>query len=952
MLRRAGFTPPERDDASAAASRRDKIILAVLPFEGLSADTDTNYLKEEIPASIIQSLSRLSDLRVIPRSTAFRYDVGSKDTVTIGRDLGATAVLTGQINACGDGLSIRAELVDVATNRQLWGERYNRKSADIIEVEEDIARNISDALRLELTGEERRSLAKRDTENAEAYRKYLEGVFWWNKRSEQGFTRAIEVFDEAIALDPNYALAYAGKAETYVMMGVYTRPQGEMMPLAKAAAEQAIALDSELAAPYASLGWIHGLHEWDWDQAEAAFVKAIELNPRNTTARQWYCVLLLVLGRFDEAQREIDQAVALDPGSSIINKNYGWPAHVRRDFDVARQRYARALEMDPGFAFTHHSLGELYLCQRKLDEAIASFLKVRELAGHTQIYLGALGYAYGLAGRRAEALEELRLHEEIAKRSYVPARAFALIHAGLGNLDLAFEYFDQACDQHDVLLPFIKFAPDFDPLRHDPRFDALIERLNLPVDPPAPVVEPWPEIKTRLAVLPFDNRSGDPDARYLADEIPASIIDSLSMLSRLQVVPRSTAFRHRDRSDDVTAVGGLLNAYAVLTGQINTRGDELRIRAELIEVATGRQLWSQRYDQSLADTLAVESEMTERIAEALQVQFGVTQIARLKQRCPVNSEAHCKYLEGRYWWGKRSRAAVRKSIELFEQALRIDPRYALGHAGLADSYCTLGWAYERPSEMFPKAREAAEKALAIDPDLAEAYPAIGFVRLVYDRDPAGAKQAFDKAIALKPSYAHAHHWNTLYLVWTGRTDETLASTRRTQKLDPGSLMINWSVGMALYLKRDYAAAAEQLQRTLEMDSQFRPALQMLGMVYLRMERYDEAVEIYQRLYPDGVPVPISAGKLGLIYAVAGRRAEALEELSILEEFAKKHYLPPTAFALIHAGLGDMDEAFRWMDRAIKERDCYIVLLRASPTFDELRADPRFEDLLRRIESVP
>ena len=378
LLRRAGFTPPERDDIGAAALPRDQIVLAVLPFEGLSADTDTNYLKEEIPASIIQSLSRLSDLQVIPRSTAFRYDVGSKDTATIGHELGATAVLTGQINARGDGLSIRAELVDVGSNRQLWGERYNRKSADLIEVEEDIARNISDKLRLELTGEERRSLAKRDTENAEAYRKYLEGVFWWNKRTEQGFMRAIKLFDEAIALDPNYALAHAGKAETYVMMGVYTRPPGEVMPLGKAAAEQAITLDPGLAAPYASLGWIHGFHEWHWDQAEAAFVKAIELNPRYETARQWYCVLLVVLGRFDEAQREIDQAAALDPGSSIINKNYGSPAYYRRDFDVARQRLVRALEMDPGFAATHQALGTLYLSQRKFDEAIAGFRKVRE----------------------------------------------------------------------------------------------------------------------------------------------------------------------------------------------------------------------------------------------------------------------------------------------------------------------------------------------------------------------------------------------------------------------------------------------------------------------------------------------------------------------------------------------------------------------------------------------
>jgi TolB-like protein/Tfp pilus assembly protein PilF len=524
----------------------------------------------------------------------------------------------------------------------------------------------------------------------------------------------------------------------------------------------------------------------------------------------------------------------------------------------------------------------------------------------------------------------------LSKTRYVPNSALALIHMGLGDSDRAFELLERAVEEREINVLWLKFDSAYDAFRANPRFDALLKRVGFPADPPAPVVEPWPEIKTRLAVLPFEDRSGDPDARYLADEIPASIIDSLSTLSQLQVVPRSTAFRQREQSDDLAAVGRLLNAYAVLTGQINARGDELRIRAELEEVATGRRLWSERYDQSLADTMAVETEITERIAEALQVQFGVPERARLSQRCPANPEAHCKYLEGRFWWNKRAEPAVRKSIQLFEKALSIDPQYALAYAGLADSYCVLGWAYDRPSDMFPKAHMAAERALAIDPNLAEAYPAIGFARLAYDWDPAGSKEAFDKGLTLNPRYANAHHWYTMYLMWTGRPDEALASARRAQKLDPGSVMISWSVGTALYVTRNYAAAADQLQRTLEMEPDFPPAMQMLGMVYLRMERYEAAIETYHRLHELGG------------YGVAGRRAEALEELRVLEDIAKERYIPPTAFALVHAGLGDMDEAFQWMDRAVEQRDCYIVLLRTSPSFDELRADPRFDDLLRRI----
>ena len=223
---------------------------------------------------------------------------------------------------------------------------------------------------------------------------------------------------------------------------------------------------------------------------------------------------------------------------------------------------------------------------------------------------------------------------------------------------------------------------------------------------------------------------------------------------------------------------------------------------------------------------------------------------------------------------------MRKSIELFDEALSLDPQYALAHVGMADSYCVRGWAYDRPNDTFPKARAAAEKALAIDPDLAEAYPAIGFVRLVYDWDAAGAKKAFDNAIALDPVYAKAHHWYTMYLLLTGRPDEGLASARQAQKRDPGSLMINWRVGTALAVGRDYAAAAKQLQHTLEMEPDFLPAQQMLGTVYQRMERYDEAIEIYRRLHDHDGRTAINAGKLGLLYATVGRRAEALAELRI------------------------------------------------------------------------
>ncbi|MCH8970432.1 MAG: tetratricopeptide repeat protein, partial [Planctomycetes bacterium] len=761
VLRRAGFTPPERDDAGTAAPRTDKIVLAVLPFEGMSADPDTDYLKEEIPASIIHTLSRLSDLQVIPRSTAFRYDVGSKDTATIGRDLGATAVLTGQINARGDGLSIRAELVDVATNRQLWDERYNRKSADIIEVEEDIAKNISDALRLELTGEERRSLAKRDTENAEAYRSLLQGRFWWQKFTAAGWRKALGHFQDAVRIDPAYALAHAELSKAYGGLGIWfgDMPPDEAGPKARTEAIRAITLDSTLGEAHASLAFVRLFYDWDWSGAEEEFLRSISLAPKFGEVHILYGVLLRVTGRLRESEEMGKVAQQLDPTFPMNYVDLGETYAAMGRYEEGIAQCQKALDLDPQFPAAFQTLGYIYLAKGMYDESIFHLEKNSSLRNRGTGDLGPLGSAYALAGQRTSALAILDELRSVSSKGRGQAAA-AKIHASLGNVDAAFASLEEAYRQRDPGLIFLNTSLQFAPLRSDPRYIDLARRMGFepakPLSSPSVKLPPdaEPDEKIRLAILPFDNRSGDPDARYLADEIPASIIDSLSMLSRLQVVPRSTAFRHRDRSDDVAAVGKLLNAYAVLTGQINTRGQELRIRAELIEVATGRQLWSQRYDQSLADTLAVETEITKRIADALQVQFGVTELARLKKRCPVNSEAHCKYLEGRFWWNKRSLANVRKSIKLFDEALSLDPQYALAHVGRADSYCTLGWAYERPSEVFPRAREAAEKALAIDPDLAEAYPAIGFVCLIYDWDAAGAKKAFDNAIALDPVYAN------------------------------------------------------------------------------------------------------------------------------------------------------------------------------------------------------
>jgi serine/threonine-protein kinase len=952
LLRRVGFEPEERL-LRPVEPRRERTVLAVLPFEGLGSGADTVYLKEEIPASIIHGLSNLSGLQVIPRSTAFRYEVGDKDTASVGRALGATTVLTGQINAVGGGLTIRAELVDVSSNRQLWDERYNRKVADIMAIEEDIAREISEALRLQLTYEDKARLGKRYTDNAEAYRAYLQGRFWWNKRTKGGFAKAIAFFDEAIRSDATYALAYAGKADTYSMMGYYTHRPTEVAPLAREAANTAIRLDPRLAEAYPPLGWVHALHDWDWEAAERAFRKAIELKPRYATAHHWYAVLLVALGRFEEAAREIDEALQLDPGSLIINREYATVVFFQRDFDLALQRCRHAVEMDPMFAPAHKIQGDIYTSLGRYDEAIAEFRKLVELEGRAPKYAGALGYAYGLAGRRAEALEELRILAELSTRGvYVPAGAVGLIHAGLGNFDAAFDWLDKACDERDNDLPFFKFAPTLDVLRSDPRFDALLKKMNLPPYPPAPVVAPWPAAtsptgKAVLAVLPFERMSTDPDTDYLSEEIPASIIDSLSSLSELRVIPRSTAFRCKIGDRDIASIGRDLNATAVLTGQINARGDDLRIRAELVDVATNRQLWSERYDRTLTDILAIERDITDRLSEALKVRLTGEDRTQLAKRSTENAEAHRAYLEGRFWWNRRSREGYSKAIELFDEAIRLDPAYALAYAGKADCYCLMVLLDSPPKKCIPKAREAAEQALAVNGTLAEAHASLGWIKWVYDWDWPGAERSFKRAIELNPRYATARNWYGPFLASIGRDDEAVEQITRAIELDPGSLIINRDLGVVYSWTGQIDRAIDQLHKTVQMDPLFAPAHAHLGRVYGDAGMYDKAIAEME-IAADLAGGVTHAGFLGESYARAGRRDDAIRELEKITELSKHHDVPAHKFALIHAGLGDKDQAFEWLEKAFENKEFPMVILQVGQGLGSLRDDPRFDNLLRRI----
>ena len=454
--------------------------MAVLPFANASADPDTEYVSDGITESLINSLSQLPNLRMIARTSAQRYKGRDVDPQTVASELGVQAVLTGRVVRRGDSLSISVELVDARDNRHIWGEQYNRRLADILAVQQEIAREIAERLRARLTGEERRRVTRNYTQNVEAYQLYLRGRHHWNKRTAEGLRQAIEYFQQAIDRDPNYALAYSGLADCYSnLQGYAGAPSSEMVPRARAAASRALEIDPSLAEAHASLGLNH-YQSWQWAESERELKRAIELNPNYASAHQWYGLWLEMVGRFDEALDEVRRAQELDPLSPVINTNLARHYLMRGGSDAAINECRKVIELSPNSFEAHIILALAYQKQGRHDEAIAEFQKAVELTGRGSYPLGALGFSYAVAGRRSEALAILReLEDKYARREAIGAW-IAWIYAGLGDKDQAFAWLERDFqERRGTLQNAVLLYPYLDTVRSDPRYAGLLRRMGL-----------------------------------------------------------------------------------------------------------------------------------------------------------------------------------------------------------------------------------------------------------------------------------------------------------------------------------------------------------------------------------------------------------------------------------------------------------------------------------------
>ncbi len=457
--------------------------LVVLPLENLSGDKEQDYFADGMTDDLIANLAKIRSLRVISRSTAMAYKGTHKPLSQIADELNADAVVEGTVMRVGNRVRITAELVQVSTDRHLWADTYESPIGDVLTLQNRVSAAIVDEIRINLTPEDKERLAKNPSVSPEAYEEYLKGRYYWNKRSGEGFAKAIRYFENATRKDPQYALAYAGLADCYGIIGatIYgSVPAAEAAPKAKAAAIRALQIDPSLAEAQTSLATAKFNYDWDWAGAAEGFRRAIQLDPSYATAYQRYSLYSIAMGRFDDSLEQIKKARDLEPLSISINASFGWRLYLAREYDRSIAQLRDTLEMDPSYEWAHLTLGQAYEQKGQYDLALEELRRAVEISHSSPLMVSALAHAYALSGNHSEALKLLAQLDALSKKQYVSPFYVATVYLGLGKNEFAMNWLQKAYADRSNGLVFFKVEPELDPLRSDPRFISLLRKLNFP----------------------------------------------------------------------------------------------------------------------------------------------------------------------------------------------------------------------------------------------------------------------------------------------------------------------------------------------------------------------------------------------------------------------------------------------------------------------------------------
>jgi serine/threonine protein kinase/Tfp pilus assembly protein PilF len=930
----------------------NKHSIAILPFKllniGQTGDTGgDDYLSLGLADALVTRLSGVQRLIVRPTSSVIRF-IENSDAFAAGNELGVEFIVEGNIRRIGERIRVTTQLLDVKGNSTRWANKFDEKFTDVLELEDTISERVVKSLLPQLTGEEKRRLDKRGTNSPEAYDAYLRGRFFWNQFVPEAFPKAIESFQKAVALDPNYALAFVGIADFYnwaCIYGLYSPAEGS--PKVYAAATRALEIDDSLGEAYAALGLYYS-SILEYEKSIEYYRRAIELAPNYSLAHEWLAASLTGTGQFEEGIREIKLAEQLDPFSMRAKTLTAWTTYQARQFDFVIAKAREIIELDPHFPQGYLQLGNVLLQTGRSEEALGPCRKTVAMMPGFPLPVYNLCFALVGTGQLDEARELVEKLKESSKRLYVSTFFLAMASLAIGETDAAFDYLEKAIDEKNHWMLWLGTEPKLDSIRGDARFDRLYER-----NPGLSVLKPKPaetksETKKTIAVLPFKLiGAAGIDDEYLGIGLADALIMRFSNIQKFIVRPTSAVLPFTNV--DPFLAGRNLDVEFIVDGTIRRAGDRIRVTAQLLNVSEAATAWSFPFDEKYTDVLALEDLISEKAAKSILPQFSGEDARILSKRGTNNPSAYEAFMKGRFHWNSMTEEGFAKAIRFYEEAVALDPEYALAYTSIAEYYIHLGIQCIMPFAVCSRrAKEAAEKAVKFDPGLAEAYATLGFATMNIDYDWQTGLENYRRALEINPNSVLARFWLETYYIQTRRYDEALIELEKALAIEPKLLFLWHNLAWVYFNCRRFDDSIKIHQQIKETQTDYPFATLTYSWVLRHVGRFEEAIGEARkgvRLAP-GNPMYLTA--LAAAFAAAGKTAEAVGVLEKLAQISAEKYVSPYMLAIAQVCLGDRNKAFELLKTAAEIRDTWIVWVGVDPQFAVLHDDARYEEILRLI----
>jgi serine/threonine protein kinase/Flp pilus assembly protein TadD len=931
----------------------DRVSIAVLPFTTLAVPTEGSgdeFLGIGLADALIARLSGISRLVVMPTSSVLGF-VG-QDACEAGRTLGVDYVLDGNIRKSGDRVRVSVQLFSVADSATRWAQAFDERESDLLALEDKISDEVAKSLLPQLTTEERVRLDRRGTNVPEAYRAYLRGRYFVNRFSSEQLPLAVDAFNEALRLDPEYAYPYIGLADVYVWSAIFGEiPSREALSKAAELVQRAIQINNGLGEAYAVLAFCVFLGEWNWADAEQIALKAIELSPHHPFAHECISNFYAAQGRFDEAVREIEKAEELDPLSPRAKLITGWTLYHARRYDEALEKIRSANRMQPNFPQGLWHLGNILAAVEKYDEAVDVLRKCGELWPGSIMPKYLLCFALSGSGNIEEAKS---IANELSQRTNTKAYFAAMACVAAGQIDKAFDHFERAIEEHNEWMIWFGVEPKLDAIRNDSRYREVLRALNNPLATGEFRSDEFSfETDERIhsiAVLPFKllgRGSDDSGDQFLSLGLADAVTMRLSNVGRFLVRPTSSVLSYSTAETDPFAAGRELGVKFVVDGIIRHVGENVRVTVQLLDVADNRIHWAASFDEKFTDVLELEDLISERVTRSLLPKITGEEEQKLAKRGTDNAAAHEAYLQGRYFWNQFTPAALQQAIAFFRKAIELDPNYAMAYVGLADFYSWAGiYGMIPPDRSFAEVSKAAGRAIELDDTLPEAHAAMG---LYYSnsQDWQNSEREHRRAIELNPNFPLSHEWLSAVLVGTGRFEEGRKEILAAEALDPLSLRQKVLTAWTIYQTGDFSASLEKAEEIIAFDPKFWQGYLQSANILIEIGNVRRAVEHARIAMELGGRSPLPAYALCFALRSAGENAEALEIADSLVADSMEQYVSPYFIGMSLLGAGDVDRAFDFFEMAQTEKSAWMVWWATEPKLNSVRRDDRYWHILRK-----